>query len=157
MYIPFHRSISFHYSMHARTHTHTHTHTYNLLEFLVCSVLCSVLCSLFSVLCSLFRIVATLEKKKKKKEKKKIEKGKKKKKDLQDIQGLISVDRNSKATQPLTIPRPIQVVCKGSSPINRQVWCPRQPTWDLSSQRQPANMVQGARAKRLLMATRLQL
>ena len=31
------------------------------------------------------------------------------------MQGLISVDRSSKATQPLTIPRPIQVVCKGSS------------------------------------------
>ena len=45
-----------------------------------------------------------------------------KKKDLEDIQGLISVDRSSKATQPLTIPRPIQVVCKGSSPRNRQVW-----------------------------------
>ena len=44
------------------------------------------------------------------------------KKDLEDIQGLISVDRSSKATQPLTIPRPIQVVCKGSSPKNRQVW-----------------------------------
>ena len=47
---------------------------------------------------------------------------KKKKKDLEDIQGLISVDRSSKATQPLTIPRPIQVVYKGSSPRNRQVW-----------------------------------
>ena len=44
------------------------------------------------------------------------------KKDLEDIQGLISVDRSSKATQPLTIPRPIQVVYKGSSPRNRQVW-----------------------------------
>ena len=46
----------------------------------------------------------------------------KKEKDLEDIQGLISVDRSSKATQPLTIPRPIQVVYKGSSPRNRQVW-----------------------------------
>ena len=43
------------------------------------------------------------------------------KKDLQDSQGLISVDRSSKATQPLTIPGPIQVVYKGSSPRNRQV------------------------------------
>ena len=49
------------------------------------------------------------------------------KKDLEDIQGLISVDRSSKATQPLTIPRPIQVVYKGSSPRNRQVWYRRQP------------------------------
>ena len=43
------------------------------------------------------------------------------------MQGLISVDRSSKATQPLTIPRPIQVVCKGSSHRNRQVWSRRQP------------------------------
>ena len=43
-------------------------------------------------------------------------------KDLKDRQGLISVDRSSKATLPLTTPRPVQVVCKGSSPRNRQVW-----------------------------------
>ena len=37
------------------------------------------------------------------------------------------MDRSSKATQPLTIPRPIQVVCKGSSPRNRQVGSRGQP------------------------------
>ena len=37
------------------------------------------------------------------------------------------MDRSSKATQPLTIPRPIQVVCKGSSSANRQVGSRRQP------------------------------
>ena len=38
--------------------------------------------------------------------------------DRQDLQGLISADRNSKATLPLTIPRPIRVVCRRSSPRN---------------------------------------
>ena len=60
-------------------------------------------------------------KEKRGRKKKEEEEEEEKKKDLQDIQGLISVDRSSKATQPLTIPRPIQVVCKGSSPRNRQV------------------------------------
>ena len=36
------------------------------------------------------------------------------------------------ALRPLLCPRPIQVVCKGSSPINHQVWCPRQPTPQLA-------------------------
>ena len=38
------------------------------------------------------------------------------KEDRQDMEGLISADRNSKATLPLTIPRPIRVVCGRSSP-----------------------------------------
>ena len=48
--------------------------------------------------------------------------------DLQDRGGLISVDRNGKATLPLTIPRPIQVVYKGSSPRNCPVGSGRQPS-----------------------------
>ena len=40
---------------------------------------------------------------------------------------LISVDRSSKATQPLTIPRPIQAICKGSRPRNCQVGSHGQP------------------------------
>ena len=35
--------------------------------------------------------------------------------------GLISVDRNSKATLPLTIPRPLQVVYKGSGAGKRRL------------------------------------
>ena len=72
------------------------------------------------------------------------------------MQGLISVDRNSKATQPLTIPRPIQVVCKGSSPRNRQVWSRWQPVGTcyvpLATGTDGAGSPEG-----LLTATRLQL
>ena len=44
--------------------------------------------------------------------------GRSKMEDRQDMQGLTSADRNSKATLPLTVPRPIRVVCRRSSPRN---------------------------------------
>ena len=45
-------------------------------------------------------------------------------KDLEDWKGLISADRNDKATLPLTIPRPIRVVCGRSKPQKLPSWNP---------------------------------
>ena len=44
--------------------------------------------------------------------------------DLEDWKGLISADRNDKATLPLTIPRPIRVVCGRSKPQKLPSWNP---------------------------------
>ena len=55
--------------------------------------------------------------------------------DRQDLQGLISADRNSKATLPLTIPRPIRVVCRRSSPRNCPVGLTATTRRDYSSRR----------------------
>ena len=53
----------------------------------------------------------------------------KQREDRQDTKGLISADRNSKATLPLTVPRPIRVVCRRSSPRNCPVGLRRRP-WE---------------------------
>ena len=45
-------------------------------------------------------------------------------KDLEDWKGLISADRNDKATLPLTIPRPIRVVCGRAKPQKLPSWNP---------------------------------
>ena len=67
------------------------------------------------------------------------------------------MDRSSKVTQLLTIPRPIPVVCKGLAPEIAKLDIIGSPTIPFTSHRQPAESLQGDSRGNLLRTLRLQL
>ena len=66
--------------------------------------------------------------------------------------GLISVDRNSKATLPLTIPRPLQVVYKGSGAGKRRLGFDAGNTAELHSTVRAGRTRLGTGARGLLIS-----
>ena len=66
--------------------------------------------------------------------------------------GLISVDRNSKATLPLTIPRPLQVVYKGSGAGKRRLGFNAGNTTELHSTVRASRTRLGTGARGLLIS-----